>query len=299
MWRVDIALRALTAVGRRLSLSEARILRRTIACFPAFILHPSSFPCPAASAPFDPESATESSASAPFPSLLSIASSPPCSRTIRRDDEKSEAGPAALGCEVGLEDAAQVFGEMPPPVSVKLIFTCVSSRSVRMRRMPRRFIASKLFLIDVVKEPASSGRDRASSSGRSERSSVSTTMSRSLISGAEETDRFLHDRVDILGMQLRLRRSNGAEELGHDRIEPVDLGARDVDRFLQLALVFRRPSFFTLRSINWRWMWRELSGLPISCATPAASKVSAERRSDSMVCWVERRFSVMSRRIMA
>ena len=33
-------------------------------------------------------------------------------------------------------------------------------------------------------------------------------------------------------------------------------------------------------------MWSELSGLPISCATPAASKVSADKRSDSIVCWV-------------
>jgi hypothetical protein len=38
---------------------------------------------------------------------------------------------------------------MPPPVSVKLMFTWVASRSVRMRKMPRRFIASKLFLITL------------------------------------------------------------------------------------------------------------------------------------------------------
>ncbi len=46
-------------------------------------------------------------------------------------------------------------------------------------------------------------------------------------------------------------------------------------------------------------MFRELSGLPISCATPAANKVSADNRSLSIVCSAIRRSSVMSRKIMA
>ncbi len=63
---------------------------------------------------------------------------------------------------------------------------------------------------------------------------------------------------------------------------------------------FTRPSSLrTLRSINCKWMCSEFSGLPISCATPAASRVRALNRSDSIVFSVERRLSVMSRRIIA
>ncbi len=48
-----------------------------------------------------------------------------------------------------------------------------------------------------------------------------------------------------------------------------------------------------------RWIVSELSGLPISCATPAASIVSALKRSLSMVACVGWRLSVMSRTIIA
>ena len=47
--------------------------------------------------------------SVPLPSLLSIASSPPCSRTIRRTMSETEPRTARLGREIGLENAAQVF----------------------------------------------------------------------------------------------------------------------------------------------------------------------------------------------
>ena len=38
---------------------------------------------------------------------------------------------------------------IPPPVSVKLTLTWVASMSVRIRRIPRLFIASRLFLITL------------------------------------------------------------------------------------------------------------------------------------------------------
>jgi hypothetical protein len=53
----------------------------------------------------------------------------------------------------------------------------------------------------------------------------------------EKTHRFLHDRVNVLRLKMRFRRTNRAEKLGHDRIEPVDLGPGNIDRFLQFVLV--------------------------------------------------------------
>ena len=47
--------------------------------------------------------------------------------------------------------------------------------------------------------------------------------------GRKELDRFFDNRVDVLRMQLWPRRADRAQELGHNRIEPVKLGARDVD----------------------------------------------------------------------
>ena len=43
---------------------------------------------------------------------------------------------------------------------------------------------------------------------------------------------------------MRFRRPDGAKKLGHNRVEPIDLSPRDVDRVLQLALVCRRFEFF-------------------------------------------------------
>ena len=125
-------------------------------------------------------------------------------------------------------------------------------------------------------------------------------MSRSLISGRKKRTASSHNRVNVLGLQLRFRGANRARRnwVTIESSRLISARAMSIDscssRLSSAAL-----SFFTFRSINCRWMWSELSGLPISCATPAASKVRADKRSDSIVCWVERRLSVMSRRIMA
>jgi len=51
------------------------------------------------------------------------------------------------------------------------------------------------------------------------------------------------------------------------------------------------------RASSCRWIWRELRGLPISCATPAASRVRAFRRSDLRTRISFSRSEVTSRKI--
>ena len=63
------------------------------------------------------------------------------------------------------------------------------------------------------------------------------------------------------------------EEMADDAVQPPDLVAAHPDRLGDRGGVsgegFSR--FFSFRSMSWRWMVSELSGLPSSCATPAAS----------------------------
>ena len=54
--------------------------------------------------------------------------------------------------------------------------------------------------------------------------------------GREKTDRLLDNRIYVFRMQLRPRGPDCAQELRDDRIEPIDLGARNVDRFLKFFL---------------------------------------------------------------
>ena len=138
----------------------------------------------------------------------------------------------------------------------------------------------------------------SSSKGRSERNSCSTTMSRSSISGP--TNRTASSTNELIfsgrstGFEGRIACRNWVT-IESSRV----ISARDIAIASSSSSLILPSSFRTLRSINWRWIWSELRGFPISCATPAASRVSALNRSDSIVFSVERRLSVISRRISA
>jgi len=83
-----------------------------------------------------------------LPSLLSIDSSPPCSRTIRRTS-KARPVPLVLVVKIGFEHATEILrGNSAARVGesndhVRFV------QSVRIRKIPRLFIASKLFLITL------------------------------------------------------------------------------------------------------------------------------------------------------
>ena len=114
----------------------------------------------------------------------------------------------------------------------------------------------------------------------------------------EKTDRFLDEGVDIFQVRFEMRRADRAEETLNDRVGRW-ISSRATSRASCNSRRVVSGSLRSLRSINWRWMCSELSGLPISCATPAARRVSAVSRSLWMVSSVERRVSVMSRRMTA
>ena len=52
----------------------------------------------------------------------------------------------------------------------------------------------------------------------------------------EKTHRFLDNCVHVLRVELRFGRPDSAQKLCDDRIEPVDFGPGNVDRFLKLRL---------------------------------------------------------------
>ena len=52
-------------------------------------------------------------------------------------------------------------------------------------------------------------------------------MSRSLNSGCEKGERFLHEALTFSGGRLQRRRPDGAQELRDDVVEPCDFLLRD------------------------------------------------------------------------
>ena len=141
----------------------------------------------------------------------------------------------------GSKTRLRFSAEIPPPVSVKLIFTWVSSRSVRMRKNAAalhrfeavfdRIVEDLFHLVAIELERRQIGAQLGLDDD------VAVFYFR-----LEKSHRFFDERVHVLGMKLRLRWPDRAQKLRHDRVEPTDLRARDVDRFLKLTLVLRRRS---------------------------------------------------------
>ena len=108
---------------------------------------------------------------------------------------------------------------------------------------------------------------------------------------------FFHNVIERSQLQLRRRGPDRLEKLRDDVIQPVDFAFGHVEILFEPVGDFRRVrfgdqscdanakpvlicrarafSFFNSRSMSCRWMCSAFSGLPISCATLAASKVKA------------------------
>jgi len=67
--------------------------------------------------------------------------------TAHNQQSKPTAG--WFGCEIRPNTRLKFSADIPPPVSTNRTITCVSARSVRMRNVPWRCMASTLFLITL------------------------------------------------------------------------------------------------------------------------------------------------------
>ena len=141
-------------------------------------------------------------------------------------------------------------GEMPPPLSAKVIDTKWSSMSVRMRRMPPRLHRLERVLDHVVERllelVAIHFQQRQVVPQLLLDEDVAVVDLR-----LEKGDRLLHEHIDILQPRLEPRRADRAEELLHDRIQPRDLLARDFERLLQVrALRLRHFAQLALHELE-------------------------------------------------
>ena len=153
--------------------------------------------------------------------------------------------------------------EMPPPVSVKLMMTCVASRSVRMRKNAAALHRFEAVLDHVVKSllhliAIQLDQRQIGTQFLLDHDVAVLDLRR------EKTHRFFDDRVHIFRMKLRLRRPDRAREIG----VTIESSRLISDRAMSIdscsSFVCVPFSSRTFRSINCRWMWSELSGLPIS-----------------------------------